>query len=73
LPNLIIINVFLGAVDGISICAKLKSDVRTKHIPIVLITAGLFRQKDLISGADALIEKRFDIKDLTVVAVSLLN
>lgn len=73
LPDLIIIDVFLGAVDGSSICAKLKSDVRTEHIPIVLITAGLFRQKDRESGADALIAKPFDIEDLTGVVVSLLD
>lgn len=64
-PNIILLDVFLSGLDGIEICNKLKNDVKTKDIPIIMISAHTNRA-DLMKfcKADDFLPKPFDSNDL---------
>src|SRR5690606_28299593 len=57
-PDLIISDVMMPEMDGIDFCYKVKSDIKTCHIPIIMLTAKsnvIHRIQGLESGANAYI------------------
>jgi len=66
-PSLVLMDILLPKLDGISACYLLKSDASTKAIPIVMISGRTDRiDQDYIKeiGADDYLAKPFDIQDL---------
>ena len=52
LPDLILSDVLMPVLDGIGLARRLRSDVRTAHVPIILMTAS--KKQDLLAlGRDA--------------------
>lgn len=51
-PDFIISDVMMPEVSGIELCRKLKSDIETCHIPVILLTS-LSEREDIIKGLDA--------------------
>lgn len=72
MPDLILMDEILSGPRGSSLCRKLKNDVATRNIRVVLISAAP-DLKELASkcGADAYIEKPFNIDTLTQVVKGL--
>lgn len=65
LPDLIILDVLLSGMDGRTICQKLKGQVDTRHIPIIMISAyPNARQSVTNVGADDFLAKPFEIDAL---------
>lgn len=61
-PDLFILDVMLPDGDGAEICKDLKSDIFTKHIPIIVMSANdQNKVKSLEAGANDYISKPFDI------------
>ena len=51
-PDMIICDINLPVLDGLKLCEKLKNDLRTSHIPLLLLT-GRADEDDEIEGFDA--------------------
>jgi len=66
-PNIVVSDISMPEMDGIELCKKIKSDSRTTHIPVVLLTAltGEGQQlKGLETGATDYMTKPFNFEIL---------
>lgn len=74
--DIIISDIMMPVMDGMTLCQKLKSNFNTNHIPVVLVTA-LGNDADRIigisNGADAYVPKPFNIDVLRTTVMQLLK
>jgi len=76
LPDLIITDVMMPEMDGFEFSVNIKKDVKTSHIPILMLTAKSMADdkiKGFNSGADAYLNKPFDMRVLKSQLVQLLT
>ncbi len=67
LPDLVVLDLMLPGIDGLEVCRRLRSDPRTTHIPIVMLTAKGEEADAVIGlsqGADDYVRKPFGMKEL---------
>ncbi|MGM0414529.1 MAG: response regulator [Bacillota bacterium] len=65
--DLIILDLMLPGIDGLSLCKKIKSDERFKRLPIIMLTARteeIDRVVGLEMGADDYVSKPFSMREL---------
>ncbi|MFC5283515.1 two-component regulator propeller domain-containing protein [Pedobacter alpinus] len=76
LPDVIISDVMMPILNGYQLCNKLKSEISTRHIPVVLLTArsgDLHELDGLKNGADVYLTKPFGIEKLKLIVENLLS
>ena len=74
LPDLILLDILLSGEDGREICQRLKSDEKTRHIPVILLSAhaGL-RETAERCGADDILAKPFRLTVLRDIVQKYLS
>jgi len=75
-PDLIISDVMMPNMDGIAFCKKIKSDIKTSHIPVVLLTAKteeITKYEGIKMGADDYISKPFEMEYLALRIENILK
>jgi signal transduction histidine kinase/DNA-binding response OmpR family regulator len=76
LPGLVLSDVMMREIDGFELCRALKTNERTAHIPVVLLTARAGREDRLLglnTGADCYLVKPFDPPELLARVRNLVD
>jgi signal transduction histidine kinase/ligand-binding sensor domain-containing protein/DNA-binding response OmpR family regulator len=75
-PDIIISDVVMPVMNGLELCKALKNDIKTSHIPVILLTAqgDMNTQFEGVqSGADYFVPKPFNIKILNLTIKNLIE
>jgi ligand-binding sensor domain-containing protein/signal transduction histidine kinase/DNA-binding response OmpR family regulator len=75
IPDLIISDVMMPQLDGLELCRRLKTDDRTSHIPVILLTARsgkIHEVSGLKTGTDVYLIKPFNVQILALNINNLL-
>ncbi len=76
IPDIILSDVMMPKMDGISMCKSLKQNQHTSHIPLLLLTAKADKAHKidgLKSGADDYLVKPFDMDELLLKVSNLVS
>lgn len=76
IPDIVICDIMMPGIDGLECCRRLKSEVNTSHIPVILLTACALDEQRICGlncGADAYIAKPFSSVVLVAQVKSLIE
>ncbi|WP_281543046.1 ATP-binding protein [Maribacter aestuarii] len=76
IPDLVISDVMMPKKDGYELCSVLKNNIKTSHIPVMLLTAKAGQSNKmagLTQGADAYLTKPFDADELLLRTKNLVE
>lgn len=75
-PDLIVSDILMSQKNGIELCKEMKSNIKTSHIPFILLTARATVEDQIIgieSGADVYITKPFSVRFLLTHVRNLID
>jgi DNA-binding response OmpR family regulator len=75
-PDFIVSDILMPRLDGFELCLQLKQDMRTSHIPVLLLTSrstAESRIEGFENGADDYLAKPFNVYELSVRVASLIE
>ncbi len=67
IPDLFILDIMLPGIDGLEVCRQLRSDMRSKNVPIIMLTAKSEEFDKVLGlelGADDYMTKPFSVREL---------
>jgi two-component system phosphate regulon response regulator PhoB len=76
IPDLIMLDLMLPGVPGTEVCRQLKSSPRTKHVPVIMVTARgeeVDRVVGFELGADDFVSKPFSLRELLLRVRAVLR
>jgi two-component system cell cycle response regulator DivK len=76
LPALILLDIELPGMDGLQLAQRLKADARTKHIPIIAVTAYAMKgdeQRTRAAGCDGYLSKPIDKRALRAMVAGYMR
>ncbi|WP_026811577.1 hybrid sensor histidine kinase/response regulator transcription factor [Arenibacter latericius] len=76
LPDLVISDVMMEGMDGLEVCDRIKTNLNTSHIPVILLTAKNTvdtKIEGFEKGSDAYLEKPFNSKLLLTMVKNLIE
>lgn len=74
-PDLVITDLIMPKLDGIELCGHIRKDIKTSHIPVILLTArtsDMYKREGLTNGADDYITKPFNHEILLLKVNNLI-
>ena len=75
-PDIVVSDVLMPLLDGIELCKRIKSDVTTGHIPVILLTSKEGMEYELTGlkhGADDYVSKPFSVEKLLTRVHNLIE
>jgi two-component system phosphate regulon response regulator PhoB len=76
IPDLVLLDLMLPDVPGTEVCRQIKADPRTKHVPVVMLTAKgeeVDRVVGFEIGADDYVTKPFSVRELVLRLKALVR
>jgi DNA-binding response OmpR family regulator len=76
LPDLVVLDIIMPGMDGLSVCREMRADSQVSDIPVLILTA---RTKDedkvkgFLAGADDYLSKPFNIEEFTLRVRAILR
>jgi len=74
-PDLIVSDVIMPEMVGTELCAQIKSNIKTSHIPVILLTSRtslVYKFEGLGNGANDYVSKPFDLKEFLLRVRNLI-
>jgi type IV pilus assembly protein PilB len=75
-PDLVVLDVMMPGIDGFEVCERLRQNLRTAFVPIVMLTRNsdeAHRTKGFIAGTDDFMAKPFSVPELVARVTRLLR